>query len=93
MLPYLEIHREHLILLFGYGGLMFLVIALTIGWRAVRPRGGRDEGHGPMERFPDGIEEGHRGIPLFLIILYAAVGIWAVIYIAAHGLGGMTFGG
>lgn len=93
MLPYLEIHREQLILMFGYGGLGLLVIALTIGWQALRPGGGPDTDHGPLERFRDGIEEGHGKIPLFLILLYIAVGIWVVIYIASHGSWGMDFGG
>jgi len=95
MLPYLEIHREHLILLFGYGGLGFFALTLALGarWyvigRAVDPEA--DDQH--MERFPDGLKEGHGKVPLFLVALYICTAVWAVCYVAAHAFWGVAFDG
>lgn len=95
MPPYLEIHRENLILLFGYGGLGLLVTALTIGWRRLRPGGDKDieQATEHLESWPTGVKEGHGKIPLFLIVLYIAVGIWAIVYIVSQGNGSLAFGG
>jgi hypothetical protein len=94
MYPYLDIHYEYLILLLGYGGLLFLLIALTIGWSRLRPGGAQDAERATehLETFPTNVREGHGRIPLFLIVLYVSVVIWALVYIVAHG-GGMAFGG
>jgi len=46
-----------------------------------------------VSRFPDGIEEQHQGVPLFLVMLYICLAVWAVVYILSHGLWGMEFAG
>ena len=92
MLPYVELHNESLILLFGYGLLGFL--ALTLAHLSHELACGRRRG--PPEatvRFPDGLEEGHGPVPLFLVLLYAGLAVWAVLYVLAHALWGMDFGG
>jgi hypothetical protein len=34
--------------------------------------------------FPEGLKEGHGGIPAFLVVVFGAVCIWAVVYLAIH---------
>lgn len=95
MLPYLDIHREHLILMFGYGGLGFFALALALGARQYvlgRPTDPEAEKN-HVETFPDGIKEGHGKVPLFLIVLYVCLAIWAVCYITAHAYWGVGFDG
>jgi hypothetical protein len=93
MLPYLEIQREHLILLLGYGTAALFVLALALGGRRFvlgRPRDPKDEHY---EQFRDNIKEGHGKVPMFLIVLYLVLGVWAVVYITAHAFWGMEFDG
>mgnify|MGYP001546422716 CR=1 FL=1 len=96
MLPYLEIHREQLILLFGYGfiGIFGLVFAIYAKKFAI---GASHEDHDnkeePLTRFPDGVEEGHGKVPMFLILLYIFLGVWVVVYIGGHASGFCRFAG
>ena len=92
MLPYIDLHTESLVLLFGYGFLGFFALALAHSARDLvvgRPRepetaAGPDDGK---------VKESHGRVPLFLVLLYAALAIWAVLYVLAHGVWGMDFGG
>ena len=96
MLPYLEIHREFLILTLGYGGIGLLGLALALGarrWYLGWSEGGAQGKPEDHERFPDGVEEGHGKVPLFLALLYVVLALWALLYIAAHAWWGMEFGG
>ncbi len=98
MPPYTEMHWEHLILLLGYGGLAFFGIALAltgrrlgVGLHGWLHRG--EEREEREERFPDGLREGHGPVPLLLLFLYAALVVWALVYVFGQGLGWLEFGG
>ena len=92
MLPYIELHDESLILLFGYG--LLGVLALALAHLSYELACGRRPGSSEATtRFPDGLEEGHGPMPLFLVLLYAALAVWAVLYVLAHAFWGMDFGG
>lgn len=93
MLPYLDIHREHLILLLGFGGFGVLGLILALNARRFGLGAIRHDSKEHFEEFPDGIKEGHGKVPLFLILLYLSLGIWAVLYVAAHAFWDMDFGG
>ena len=92
MLPYIDLHTESLVLLLGYGFLGFFALALAHSARDLvvgRPRepatsAGPDDGK---------VKETHGRIPLFLVLLYASLAVWAVLYVLAHGVWGMDFGG
>ncbi len=92
MLPYLEIHNQHVILLvvFGALGLAWLVFA---AYSKVLSIGRSEPKEEEWERFPGGVREGRGKIPLFLILLYIGLSIWAVIYVLAHAFWGMEFNG
>jgi hypothetical protein len=92
MLPYVELHAESLVLLFGYGLLGFLALALALTARELACGRRPDPGQ-PNAKFRDGIEEGHGPVPLFLVLLYVALAVWAVLYVLAHAWWGMDFGG
>jgi len=93
MTPYLELHHEQLVLMLGYG--LLGLFALTLVWTAgtlIVGRGavrGHEDEH--LERFPDGIEEGHGKLPFALILLYATLAVWTAVYLAATGIFGMDF--
>ena len=91
MLPYVELHAESVFLLLGYGLLGFLALTLALLGRDLAC-GKRDAGHAPT-RFRDGLEEGHGPVPLFLVLLYAGLAVWAVLYVLAHACWGLDFGG
>lgn len=95
MAPYTQLHWEHLVLLLGYGGLVFfgIVLALTGRRLAVGFHKWLHKGEEHYEEFPDGLREGHGPVPLFLICLYASLVVWALVYIFGHGLGWLEFGG
>jgi hypothetical protein len=92
MLPYIDLHTESLVLLFGYGllGFFSLVLAhsardIVVGKpREVKTPEGPDDGK---------VKEGHGRVPVFLVVLYVCLAIWAVLYVLAHGMWGMDFGG
>jgi hypothetical protein len=93
MYPYLEIHREYLYLVFLYGGIGLFGLALALGARRfVLGRPTRPE-HDHLEQWPDGVKEGHGKVPVFLLMLYVSLGLWAVLYVVAHAFWGMEFGG
>ncbi|MBI5499076.1 MAG: hypothetical protein HY907_02460 [Deltaproteobacteria bacterium] len=92
MLPYLELHIQSLVLLFGYGLLGFFALALAHSGRDLvvgRPR----EPEATAVEEHDGIREHHGRVPLFLVLLYVGLAVWAVLYVLAHACWGMDFGG
>ena len=96
MPPYIEMHREQLILLFMYGGLILLGLSLAVGARSLAigfKKKAKKGHHEELERFPGGVTEGHGPVPLFLIMLYICLAVWALVYILGHGLGGLDFAG
>lgn len=93
MYPYLEIHREHLILVFLYGGLLFFGLALALGSKYFVLGRPTDTKKDHLEEWPDGVKEGHGKVPLFLIVLYIGLVVWGLFYVAAHALWGMDFDG
>ncbi|MDP2209692.1 MAG: hypothetical protein Q8K98_13115 [Bacteroidota bacterium] len=88
MPPY-EILQEQYILLALLGGTVlvtFLYVAINT-FRTFK----RKEATEKIEKFPEGITEGHKPIPLFLIILYIAYFLWAIIYVGAVAIWGFNF--
>ena len=92
MLPYAQLQAESLVLLLGYGLVGLLALVLAHAARELHV-GRKSEDAGPPRRFPSGVEEGHGPIPVFLLVLYVALAVWAVLYVLAHALGGMDFAG
>ncbi len=92
MLPYIELHAENLILLLGYGLLGFLGLALAKLSSELGVGKARD-GAEPAARFRDGLAEGRGRVPLFLVVLFVLLGVWAVFYVLAHVVWGLDFGG
>ncbi len=92
MLPYAQLHAESLVLLLGYGLLGLLALVLAHAARELHV-GRKSEDAGPPHRFPSGVEEGHGPVPVFLLVLYGVLAVWAVLYVLAHALWGMDFAG
>ena len=93
MPPYIEIHREQLVLVFLYGGLVLFGIILALTGRQLFLSTRRKAERVHVERFPDGITEKHEGVPLFLVMLYIGLALWAIVYVVAHGTGALSFAG
>jgi len=92
MLPYLELHTESLVLLLGYGLLGFFALALAHSGRDLVVGRPREPGGTPVEEHGGVREHGGR-VPLFLVLLYVSLAVWAVLYVLAHAVWGMDFGG
>jgi len=82
MPPYNQIHAEYLAYMLLGGGLLTLLIVLavfsrrlTVTTRRLSEQDYEDEVHsfGP-------VKEGHRPVPLFLIVMLALFVLWAVGY-------------
>ena len=92
MLPYIDLHTESLVLFFGYGLLGLFALALAHSARDLvvgRPR----EVDAPAGPDDGKVKEGHGRVPVFLVVLYASLAVWAVLYVLAHTVWGMDFGG
>lgn len=88
MPPY-ELLQTQYIILAIFGGVVlvtFLYIAINT-FRIVRQK--KEIEH--LDQFPEGIKECHNPIPLFLIILYLAYFLWAIIYVGAIAIWGFNF--
>lgn len=87
MPPY-ELLQTQYVILAIFGGIIlvtFLYIAINT-FRTINQK--RDE---HLAEFPEGIKEGNKPIPLFLIILYIAYFLWAIIYVGAVAIWGFNF--
>ena len=83
MPPYNQIHAEYIlyILLGGtlLAGLIYLAVRsrdLTFTFR----RKSEEEYEKEVHEFGDGIREGHRPVPLFLVVMVVLLAAWAVGY-------------
>jgi hypothetical protein len=91
MLPYLELHMESLVLLLGYGLLGFLALVLAHSGRDLVVGTPKDEP--PAARTDDAVGYHHGRVPLFLVLLYVGLALWALFYVLAHAVWGLDFAG
>lgn len=88
MPPY-ELLQTQYIILAVFGGVIlvtFLYIAINT-FRTIKQKHEKEH----VDEFPEGLKEGHKPIPLFLIILYIAYFLWAIIYVGAVAIWGFNF--
>lgn len=88
MPPYDQIHTDNLyyillggLLTVGLVGLAVLSRDLTFTWR----RKSEEEYEADVHEFGGGVREGHRPVPLFLVIMLVLFITWAIIYTAHTG--------
>jgi hypothetical protein len=85
----LEFQQWQYFILAVFGGMILVIILFfghQSGWLQV---GKKKPKHDEVHEFPEGIKEGHGRVPVFILIIFLAVLIWAVIYtiiIAVYGL-------
>ena len=79
MLPYIHLHTESLVLLFGYGFLGFFALALAHSARDLVVGRSRESEAAVADADDGKVKETHGRVPLFLVLLYASIAVWAVL--------------
>jgi ABC-type Fe3+ transport system permease subunit len=88
---YFTLSQKQYLILAVFGGLILLQV-LVIGYWSFRltlSRRRRDQSAEQYREFPDGLREGNRPMPLFVVLLIAVVLVWGVGYVIAVALGGL----
>ena len=88
---YSLLQQEQSLILILFGGLILVLIIVLAVWshHLNLARRARRETEQPPAEYPDGLREQNNPVPLFLILVIAAVLIWALIYVIAVGVGGL----
>ena len=89
MAPY-KLLQEQFVALALFGGIV-LVTFFYIAFDAIRTVSKRKAGDKELELYPENIKTDHKPIPLFLIILYIAYFLWAIVYVCAVAVWGFNF--
>ncbi len=88
MPPYELLQNQYIILAIFGGVVLVTFLYITINtFRIIKEKNETDH----INEFPEGVKEGHKPIPLFLIILYIAYFFWAIIYVGAIAIWGFNF--
>lgn len=86
---YFTLTQKQYLILVLFGGLLMIQI-LVIGYWSFRLTVRKEkEEDAEGNEFPDGLREGNRPVPLFIVLLTGAVLIWGVAYVIAIALGGL----
>jgi hypothetical protein len=89
MAPY-KLLQEQFVALALFGGVV-LVTFLFVAFNAIRFVSKKQIKAEHTENYVDGIKSTDKPVPVFLIILYIAYFLWAIIYVGAVALWGFNF--
>ena len=89
MLPFSLMQWQYVILALFVGVIM--VILLFFAFQSRYYRAGKVKKKEEMHEFSDGIKEGDKPIPVFLIVIYILIGIWGLSYIIMVSIKGFKF--
>ena len=88
MLPFSLIQWKYIILALFSG--LILVILLFFAYQSRFYKIGKEE-EKSIEEFPDGLKIGKGKMPIFLILIYLILGLWAIFYTIMISIKGFDF--
>ncbi len=91
---YFTLTQMQYLMLAVFGGLL-LVLVLVVGYWSyrltLRRKAEQEAAEEDVPEAADGaMQEGHKPVPLLIVLLFAATLVWAVAYVIAVALGGIN---
>jgi len=88
MLPFSLLQWQYVVIALFVG--FIIVIMLYFAFQSREYSGGRKK-KDEIHEFPEGITEGKKPIPLFLILIYVFIAVWCISYVIMISIKGFKF--
>jgi len=86
MLPFSILQWKYVVLALFVGAIMVILLFFAFQSRYYGIKRIKDE---EIHKFPDGITEGKKPIPVFLVIIYVLLALWGIAYIILVSINGL----